>query len=299
VLTQAALNQGIWRDVFFYSQDGLRLHARDYGSRLNDATPIVCLPGLTRNGRDFHELAMYFANEASRPRRVVCVDYRGRGQSDYDSNWKNYTPEVEMRDVLDLLIACGLRDVAVIGTSRGGILAMVMAAARPAILAGVVLNDVGPEIAAEGLARIKSFAGKMPPVRDWQDAANLMRTMNEHQFPNQTDETWMRFARCVFREKDGKPVPDYDPKLARQLDNVDLSRPLLTLWPQFDALKAVPTMVIRGENSDLLEPATVGAMETHHPDLESLEVADAGHAPFLDDTPTLKRIAAFLAKLDH
>ena len=290
--------QNAWRDVYYTSHDGLRLYARDYGSRLSDAVPVLCLPGLTRNCRDFHQLAVALSTHPGNPRRVVCVDYRGRGRSQYDRDWKNYSPEIELRDVLDVLVVCGLQDVAVIGTSRGGILAMIMAAVRPGQMAGVILNDVGPEIAAKGLARIKSYVGKMPPVRDWRDAADLTKSLNEHQFPNRDDDTWMRFARQTFVEKDGKPVPDYDPLLSKHLDRVDLSRPIATLWPQFEALRHIPTMVIRGENSDLLEPQSVDAMRERHPGLHVVEAAESGHAPFLEEPPTLKHINTFLARLD-
>ncbi len=299
MLTKTKPDAETWRDFFFTSEDGLRIHARDYGSRLAEATPLLCLPGLTRNAKDFHRLACYFASHASRPRRVVCLDYRGRGLSDYDTNWKNYTPQVEVRDVFDALSACGLKDVAIIGASRGGILAMLMAVIRPALLAGVVLNDVGPVLGAKGLARIKGYVGKVPPVRDWQDAANLMHQMNQHHFPHTDEEAWLNFAKNIFVEKDGIITPDYDVKLAKQLANLNLSATLPTLWPQFDALRNIPTMVIRGANSDLLEEETLMEMKKHHPDMEMHEVKDAGHAPFLDDEPTLKKIASFLGKLDH
>ena len=298
MLTKPETSTQNWRDFYFTARDGLRIHARDYGSRLNQTIPILCLPGLTRNSTDFHELACYFSNHTSKPRRVVCIDYRGRGLSDYDSDWNNYTPLVEIRDILDLLPACGLNHVAVVGTSRGGILAMIAAVIRPAILAGVVMNDVGPVLGASGLARIKGYVGKMPPVRDWQDAVDLIHKMNEHHFTNLDDDQWTRFARGTFAEKDGKLQLDYDPRLAKQLANLNLSVALPTMWPQFDALRQIQTMVIRGQNSDLLEPETVKEMSARHPGLDIVEVANAGHAPLLDDAPTLKRIAKFLNKLE-
>jgi pimeloyl-ACP methyl ester carboxylesterase len=219
--------------------------------------------------------------------------------SDYDKDWENYTPQVEVRDVLDLLPACGLKHVSVVGTSRGGILAMLVAVIQPAVLAGIVLNDVGPVLGAKGLARIKGYVGKIPPVRDWQDAANLIHKMNQHHFTDLDDDAWMRFARRTFVEKDGKIIPDYDPRLAKQLANLNLSMPLPTLWPQFNALRAIPTLAIRGANSDLLEPETLAEMEKQHSGLGILEVPGAGHAPLLEDEPTLKRITSFLGKLDH
>ncbi|MBZ0217798.1 MAG: alpha/beta hydrolase [Fimbriimonadaceae bacterium] len=297
--TTSETNTHVWRDIYFTARDGLRLHARDYGSRLYKTTPVLCLPGLTRNSKDFHALACHLSAHPDKPRRVVALDYRGRGLSAYDPDWENYTPQVEVRDVLDLLPACGLTHVSVFGTSRGGILAMLMAVMRPATLASVVLNDVGPVLGAEGLARIKGYVGKVPPVRDWQDAANLVAGMNRHHFTDENDETWMRFARRTFKEKDGVISPDYDLHLAKQLAKLNLSVTLPTMWPQFDALSHIPTMAIRGANSDLLEPETLEQMAEHHTNLDIMEVDGAGHAPLLEDAPTLKRIAAFLGRQDQ
>lgn len=297
-MTSESENQE-WCDFYFTARDGLRLYARDYGSRDLDSTPLLCLAGLTRNSKDFHDLAVFLSTHPQKPRRVVCLDYRGRGRSAYDPDWKNYTPQVEVRDVFDLLPACGLSHVSVFGTSRGGILAMLMAVSQPAVLSGVILNDVGPVLGAEGLARIKGYVGKVPPVRDWNDAAGLVAKMNQQHFPNQDDDTWMRFARRTFKEKDGAILPDYDRRLAKQLANVNLSVPLPTLWPQFNALRKIPTLAIHGENSDLLEAETLSQMAVIHTDFDILEIAGAGHAPLLEDEKTHKRVAAFLNKLDH
>lgn len=287
-----------WTAFTCRARDGLELFARDYGSRLLDTTPVLCLPGLTRNSRDFHELAVALSQDGKAPRRVVAMDFRGRGRSAWDRNWKNYAVPVELADVLDLMVAAGLEHAAIVGTSRGGLVAMAMGAVRPAVIAGVVLNDIGPELAAKGLARIKSYVGKVPAQPDWRAAARFLKTMNEASFPAATEADWMRLARKQLVERKGQIVPDYDPALARTLEAIDLSQPQPTAWPQFKSLGGVPMMVIRGENSDLLTAETVAAMKQRRKGMETLTVADSGHAPFLDDTPTINAIATFIRRLD-
>jgi pimeloyl-ACP methyl ester carboxylesterase len=255
---------------------------------------VVCLPGLTRSGRDFEELAIYLSTSRRRPRRVVSLDYRGRGQSQWDENRDNYNPLTEMNDVLDGMAALGIPRAIIVGTSRGGIIAMLMAVARPAALAGVVLNDVGPVMEARGLARIKTYVGRTPIPDDWDDAIRILRRLHGAQFPAWTDADWNRYARATFREDAGRPVGDYDPALGHSFDGVEFDEPVPSLWDQFKALAHVPVLAIRGENSDLLSVETFRAMTAAHPWIEAITVPGQGHPPLLHDRRLLERISEFV-----
>ena len=283
-----------WEDIRFTSNTGLTLYARYYGSPQAATRPVICLPGLTRNSADFHDLAEFLANHPSRPHDVYCPDYRGRGQSDWDPDWRNYSPFVEMLDVLDLMAIHGLEHATIIGTSRGGIIAMLMGIMRPNAMSAVVLNDIGPEIETAGLARIMGYAGKVPVPPNWNDAAKLVRSMNKRFFTNLSDEDWMVLARQFFKEHDGKPAQAYDNKLGDALSEIDISQKIPSMWTQFEAIKRVPVLVLRGENSDILSARTVLEMEKRHPRLASITVHAQGHAPLLKDRFTLGIIADFL-----
>lgn len=284
-----------WHDIHFTSRDGLRLYARHYpaagGAR---GRPVVCLAGLTRNSKDFHDLAEALAGHAACPRDVYCLDYRGRGRSQYDPDWKNYTVLVEMQDVLDFMTLRGLHDAAVIGTSRGGLIAMVMAVVRPAALGAVVLNDIGPVLEREGIARITAYVGKVPLPKDWTEATELVRGMNKRFFTDIPDEQWEEVARQMFSDENGLPTPGYDAKLGNAVSL--LNGPLPELWPQFAALARVPVLVLRGETSDILSRKTLDEMRLRHPRLESFIIRGQGHAPLLKDAQSITTVANFL---DH
>ena len=283
------------RSVFVSARDGLKLHVRSWGARPGAALPVMCLPGLARNGSDFEVLASALAGDAKAPRPVFALDARGRGKSEYDRNPANYNVVVELDDVLAVLTALGLSRAVFVGTSRGGILTMLLGAARPAAIAGCVLNDIGPVIEVEGLMRIKSYVGKLPQAANFEDAAHILRRLFGSQFPRLGDADWLAFARRIFKEAGGRIVPDYDPKLAVALEGVDAGQPLAPLWSEFDSLARVPMMGIRGGHSDILSAATVKAMGARRRHLEVLEVPDEGHAPLLADAETIARVAAFVA----
>ncbi|MGI9382291.1 MAG: alpha/beta fold hydrolase [Methyloligellaceae bacterium] len=287
-----------WREGFYTSQDGLRLYARHYPAKVASGRPVVCLPGLTRNATDFDALAKALSGHPERPRDVYCVDYRGRGSSDHDTRWKNYTPYIELIDVLDFMTVTGLHDAAIVGTSRGGIIAMQMSVMRPTMVGVAVLNDIGPVIEPAGLARIIGYVGKTPVPSTWQEAARVVRNMNEKFFPAVTDDEWLVLARQWFSEKDGRPAPSYDPSLANTMGEIDLSKKIPEMWPQFTALSAVPTLLIRGANSDLLSEETAGKMAARHKKLKRLNIEGQGHAPLLRDDETITEIARFLADTD-
>jgi pimeloyl-ACP methyl ester carboxylesterase len=282
--------------LFVTAQDGLRLHVRDYGARLSRALPVVCLPGLARTAADFESLAVTLSSERERP--LFALDYRGRGKSDYDPNPANYNLQVELADLLAVLTALGVGRAAFVGTSRGGILTMLLAVARPAAIAGCVLNDIGPVIELEGLMRIKGYVGRLPQPATFPEAADILQRRFGSHFPKWDDADWLAFAHRTFKEEGGRIVPDYDPALANVLAEVGPERPLPPLWREFDALARVPVMVVRGTNSDILSAATVQAMRERRRSLEVVEVADEGHAPRLSDATTASRIAAFLAACD-
>jgi pimeloyl-ACP methyl ester carboxylesterase len=284
--------------TFITAQDGIRLHVRAWGPRLAARLPVVCLPGLARTVADFETLASALASDAKGPRSVLALDLRGRGRSDYDRNPKNYNVQVELADVLAVLTALAVDQAVFIGTSRGGILTMLLAVARPTALAGCVLNDVGPVIETVGLMRIKSYLGKLPQVASLHEAADVLRRLFAAQFPKLSDDDWVAFARRTFKDDGGRIVPDYDVRLGKTLAQINPARPVPALWKEFNALARVPLLVIRGGNSDILSRATVAAMQTRHPAMEAVEVADQGHAPLLSDPALVGRIAAFVESCD-
>ena len=286
------------REVRYSSGDGLSLSANDYGDPLSPWLPVVCLPGLTRTSRDFNALAVHLSTHRHRPRRVVAFDYRGRGRSAWDTDPAGYNPLTEMADVFAGMTALGIPRAVVVGTSRGGIIGMLMGVERPASVVGLVLNDVGPVIEPRGLARIKSYVGRTPTPDDWSDAAHIQRRLHGGHFTAWSDSDWDDFARLTYREEDGRPVPDYDPALAATLDGVEFDRPMPALWDEFRALKTIPVMVIRGANSDLLSPETVEAMLASHPRVETMTIADEGHPPLLRQGQILARISAFITAIE-
>lgn len=283
------------REVTYTSSDGLALFALDYGDRTSPWLPVLCLPGLTRCSRDFHELAVHLSSDRNRPRRVVAFDYRGRGRSEWDKDSENYSPLVEMEDIFHGMAALGLSRAVVVGTSRGGIIGMLMGVARPATVAALVLNDIGPAIEPLGLARIKSYVGRTPTPDDWADAAAIQRRLHQNQFVGWSDADWNVFARLTYRDADGRPVIDYDPALAGTFDGVEFDQPVPAMWEEFRSLKTAPVLVIRGENSDLLSEHTVARMRDEHPNVESLVVKGTGHPPLLRGAQLLNRISAFIA----
>jgi pimeloyl-ACP methyl ester carboxylesterase len=273
------------------SHDGLQLFYRDAGPH-NEATPILCLPGLTRNSRDFTQFAAHLAAS----RRVICPDLRGRGSSEHDPEWRNYQPLTYVADTWQLLDELGIQRVVVIGTSLGGLMAMIMAAQQPVRLAGVVLNDVGPEIAPEGLARIRAYAGKLPPVTNWTEAAAQVREVYGLALPGLDQAAWLAYARQSFRENaEGIPQLDYDPAIGLAIQEV--SGEPADPWPLFRAL-TMPALALRGELSDILAPATLARMQQEKPDLVAVTVANRGHVPLLDEPDSLAAIETFLATLD-
>jgi pimeloyl-ACP methyl ester carboxylesterase len=278
--------------TFVSAPDGLKLHVRCWGPRAATGTPVICLPGLARTAADFDALAPALAE--GNARRVIALDYRGRGLSDYDDNPANYNLVVELADVLAVATALEVLPAVFVGTSRGGILTMLLAVQRPGLIAGAVLNDIGPVIEPQGLMRIKGYVGKLPQPRSFDDGAEVLRRLFSGQFPKLTPDDWLKASRRTFKEEKGALVPTYDVKLADTLKNIDPEKPVPALWKEFEAMRNMRVLAIRGENSDLLSPATFEEMQARHPGLETLVVPDQGHAPLLAEPDTIARIVAFL-----
>ncbi len=280
---------------FFKAPDGLMLHALVLGEESGEA-PIVCLPGLSRPARDFAVIAEFL--HARKPRSVICLDYRGRGGSDWDPDWTHYAIPVEAADILAVLEQLGVSRAIFIGLSRGGLHGMLLGAAQPDLVKALVLNDVGPTLDPVGLARIKGYIGHLPLLRDFDEAAaHYQRTMGAH-FPAVPIEDWRHFAENSLNATPERLRLSYDPQLARILDNFDPEAPLPDLWPPFCAVTA-PILALRGENSDMLSQATLKEMAARNPLCQVHVVPGQGHTPLLLDAPTLERVAAFIDEVDR
>jgi pimeloyl-ACP methyl ester carboxylesterase len=281
-------------EVFAVSHDGLRLYYRDYENAAAARIPVLCLHGLTRNSRDFEELAAYLA----RTRRVIVPDMRGRGQSSPDPNYKNYQIPTYTGDVLAILAEANIQKVIVIGTSMGGVMAMALAAEMPGLLAGVVLNDIGPEIDPRGMSRIAGYVGRLAPVQNWAEAARQMQTLNQAAFPDYGPNDWMAFARRSYRENhEGRPVLDYDPRIGDAVRENNASAAPANLWPLFTLLKNTPVLTIQGETSDILSRDTLSKMHEVHSGMTSAIMPGRGHSPSLSETESRAALKAFLENL--
>lgn len=288
-----------FEELYFTARDGLKLHARRYPASYpsNGARrTVLCLPGLTRNGRDFHQLALALSQDPETARDVYTFDYRGRGLSQSDPDFHNYTIPIEMQDVLDFITLADLHGTSIVGTSRGGLIAMLMAAVQPSSVGPVVLNDIGPVVEQKGLGRITAYVGRIPLPGNWDEAAKIVQEISGKSFPGVTASEWMHIARQWFNERKGKPAPGYDAALAKAFSVLD--GPIPALWPQFEALKRVPVLVLRGQHSDILTQETVDEMRRRHPTLTAVTVPGQGHAPLLRDPMSIEAISRFLASTE-
>ncbi|MCE8509690.1 alpha/beta hydrolase [Ruegeria pomeroyi] len=269
----------------FTTTDGLRLFYEDEGQ----GKPLLCLAGLTRCSRDFEFLRPHVTDL-----RLIRLDYRGRGQSDYDPDYRNYNVLREAHDAIELLDHLGLDRVTVLGTSRGGMIAMALAASHPDRLAGVILNDVGPVIEPAGIARIMDYVGKKPVSKTHDQAALVLKQTMEPQFPGVPLSVWRKQAEIQYAATDSGLALRYDDGLHKALLDQAATGAIPDLWLFFDALRDIPTAVLRGANSDILGAGTVAEMHRRHPGLISAVVPDRGHVPFLDEPQSLDLIRRIL-----
>jgi pimeloyl-ACP methyl ester carboxylesterase len=279
-----------WTDGSWTSAEGLRLHYRDYAGD-PARPPILCIPGLTRNARDFEGVADRLAGAW----RLICVDLRGRGESAYAKDPKTYNPLVYAQDIGLLIASLGLTRFAVFGTSLGGLVAMLIAMTGADRLAGVLLNDVGPELETAGLDHIRSYVGRAQAWPTWLHAARALCEAQKERYPDWTLEQWLVFAkRCCRLTAEGRVVLDYDMRIAEPLRQ---PAPEVDLWPMFRALAGIPTLLVHGALSDLLSDAAVEKMRAEMPDLDVAIVPNVGHAPTLEEPEAAAGIDRLLARI--
>ena len=282
-----------YRDVWYRSDDGLKLYARDYPNKAAPLT-LLCLHGLSRNSADFGD----FGAELQDEYRVVAVDQRGRGRSEWDGNSANYTPTRYVSDMFTLIERLALEELVLVGTSMGGIMAMMMVAAQPDRFRGAVLNDIGPVVSRPGLARTMGTVGKAPPVKTWDDAIDQTEALNGAAFPSYRREDWARWVRRTYAENAaGEPQLLYDPAIADPLRASESNAAPPDAWPLFDAMRGVPVLALRGALSDILDEACFAEMQQRHPRLTPVTVPEVGHAPMLDEPGVVDHIRAFLGRI--
>lgn len=287
-----------YNDIWYQSQDGLKLYARDYRKQFAtaehtnaNAPTIICIPGLTRNSADFHELCVHFMHSFP----IVSVDLRGRGLSEYDPNPSNYLPTTYAEDIQLLIDHLQLSSVVFVGTSLGGFVSLLVAANNPTYLQGLVINDFGPQIETSGLDRIKSYVGKLPKVNNWDEALQQTKAINGNEFPNLTNEQWQTFTHNIFRENSqGCPELNYDSNIAVPFEETASDNVSMDLWPIFDLIKHIPILLIHGELSDIISANAVEAMMQRRPDMLQVEIPNCGHAPLLNEKKSFTAIKQFM-----
>ena len=277
----------------FFAPDGLQLFYRDYIPEKENAPVVLCLHGLTRNSRDFAELAQHLQNRY----RVITPDIRGRGFSAYDTQWRNYHPATYVKDAWALLDNLHIDRFAIVGTSLGALMAMLMAVQQPQRVAGIVLNDAGPEIDPRGLARIAQYAGKLPLVNSWNEAVDQAKVIYGDALPDLNDAQWLAYAKKYFRENEsGVPVLDSDPNIGRAFREAP-TPPTQYLWQVYAQIQNTPILVLRGATSDILSAETVARMKQEKPALSIVEVKNRGHAPLLNEAECVAAIDKLLSTL--
>jgi pimeloyl-ACP methyl ester carboxylesterase len=296
-----------YKEHRYNSHEGLSLYYREYGQ---GEQTIICLPGLTRNSKDFHEIASHLSSNY----RVLCSDLRGRGQSDHDPKWKNYHPGTYVKDIWKLLDEMGISNIIILGTSLGGLMAMIMAEQRPEHVKAVIMNDIGPQIDPSGYKRILSYAGRQNVVTNWQEAAQQCSDTYALAIPDMPMSFWAEYARRNFAEdKNGMPVSESDPNIGEAIRNSvkfttwlkclrkwgilrKIDGVMIDPWDSFKTM-SMPCLVIRGELSDILSEEIVDMMHSVKPDLQRATIPKRGHVPLLDEAESIHAIDSFLAGL--
>ena len=281
-----------YTDEYWTSPDGLKLYYRDYAGP-NDKPPVLCLHGLTRNSRDFAQLAKTLEGDWS----VIVPEMRGSGNSEYAKDTSTYTPPTYIKDVEALLAEISIEKFVAIGTSMGGLMTMLMAAKDASRIVAAVLNDIGPEIDPTGLAHIAGYVGQGRSFDTWMHAANSLRETHGASFPDYSIDTWLEMAkRTMVLGQNGRLVLDYDMGIADPFKSAN-DAPQPDLWPAFKALSDTPTLLVRGELSNLLTEQTQSRMARVHGNLRTVTVPRVGHAPMLDEPESLAAIQALLVDI--
>ncbi|MGG7518860.1 alpha/beta fold hydrolase [Allorhizobium undicola] len=274
------------------TDDGLRLYLRSHG-RPTELPPVICLAGLTRNHRDFEAFAIRLASMEPK-RQIICLDSRGRGNSDRDGNIANYNVWREMLDVVHMLDQMQIARADFIGSSRGGLILHFLAQHRPDVIGKLIFNDIGPRIETAGLQQIKAYLEAKPALHSFDDCAKWLKTVHGAAFPALEDNDWREMAHAIYRHDAGIFTPDYDVAIAKQITAIDFDQPVPDLWPQFQAVTQFPLLVIRGENSSLLSDETVSLLREQHPQCTSLIAENQGHTPLLHIDGVFEATVAFL-----
>ncbi len=281
-----------WSDGYWISSDGLRLHYRDYAGEAS-RPPILCIPGLTRNARDFEPVAARLAGQW----RVICVELRGRGESAHAKDPMSYVPLTYLQDMEALVAELKLARFVLFGTSLGGLITMLMAASGKERIAGALLNDIGPELEARGLERIRSYVGRSQNWPTWLHAARFLAEAQSDRYPDWEIDDWLVYAKRLCRlNSNGRIVFDYDMRIAEPF-KLPAGEAGFDLWPAFRALAGIPSLVVHGELSDVLSAASVAKMTAELPSMESVTVPRVGHAPTLDEPEAQKAIDKLLKRV--
>lgn len=280
-----------FEDIWFKTSDGLKLHALAVGAARLDRLPVVCLPGISRTVEDFRTLLSAFAKD----RHALALDSRGRGLSEWDRNSKNYSVPVELNDLMTFLREVGIERAIFVGTSRGGILTMALASLVPNMIAGAVLNDIGPVTDLSGLLRIKSYVGKLERPSSWQHAVEILKRVMGSQFPGFSPQDWGAYARRTWDENFR---PCSDPAISAAFEGIDTTISLPTMWHQYGVLAAAPLLILRGEYSDLLSLETVKEMERRGKNVQAIQVSGQGHAPAIEHDEVVASLIAFANRCD-
>ena len=281
-----------YENKYWWSRDEVRLHYRDYPGP-GDKPPILCIPGLTRNARDFADVAERLAGDW----RVIAIDLRGRGESGYAKDPMSYVPLTYVQDVEALLAELGVASYVAFGTSLGGIVTMLLAGTARERLAGVLLNDVGPEIETAGLSRIRTYVGKSNTWPTWMHAARAVAEANGDVYPGYDIEDWLAMAKRLYRlNSAGRIVLDYDMKIAEPF-RVPGNEAGPDMWRALDSLSGIPTLLVRGGRSDVLGVKIAGKMIEKLPGAELVTVAGTGHTPTLSEPEVQAAIDRLLARV--
>jgi len=285
---------GNWTDGYWMSDEGLRLHYRDYPASESaaDYPPIICIPGLTRNARDFEGVAARLAGHW----RLICVDLRGRGDSAYARNAMSYVPPVYLGDLETLIAGLQLKRFVLFGTSLGGIMTMLLALRDSSRIAGALLNDIGPDVDPRGMNRLRAMVGRSQSWPTWLHAARHYAIAKQAIYPKWRLEEWLRHAkRLCHLNQSGRIVLDYDMRIAEPFRAGGTAE--FDMWPAFAALRGVPTLVVRGARSDILAPATLARMQSEHPGLQTVTIPNVGHEPTLEEPQAVEAVDRLLASV--